>query len=125
MNTDLHLEATERTPCVDIDSANGRIELKGESYPEDVASFYGPVVTGLANLAETAQSIEAVFDLIYVNSSSMKALYHLFEILEKKSKTGASVSISWKYQDGDDVMMDLGEDFIDRFPDLNVALIAT
>lgn len=125
MNTDLELAATDRTPFVKIESSIGRIELIGESYPEDVASFYGPVVTALAGLAETAPSIDATFDLIYVNSSSMKALYHLFEILEKKSNSGAPVSISWKHQEGDDVMMDLGEDFIDRFPLLNVTLIAT
>jgi hypothetical protein len=54
-----------------------------------------------------------------VNSSSMKALYRIFELLQKKHESGAPIKIDWKFEEDDDVMQELGEDFKDRFPDLN------
>jgi hypothetical protein len=49
----------------------------------------------------------------------MKALYRIFELLQKKHEGGAPIKIDWKFEDDDDVMQELGEDFKDRFPDLN------
>jgi len=95
------------------------ISFEGESYPEDVATFYGPVVNAITELMAVASEVNASFHLIYVNSSSMKALYRIFELLQKKHESGAPIKIDWKFEEDDDVMQELGEDFKDRFPDLN------
>ncbi len=38
------LPRTERSPEVDFDFASGRLVLRGESYPEDAAAFFGPLL---------------------------------------------------------------------------------
>jgi hypothetical protein len=43
----LDIPATPRTPAVSFDFAQHLLRIKGESYPEDVAEFYGPVFTAL------------------------------------------------------------------------------
>jgi SiaC family regulatory phosphoprotein len=52
----LEIPATARTPAVLFDFGQHQLKIKGESYPEDVTEFYGPVFsaldTYLANLGE-------------------------------------------------------------------------
>jgi hypothetical protein len=68
----LDIPATARTPAVLFDFAQHHLKIKGESYPEDVTEFYGPVFTALdgylAALGEGKCRFD--FELIYLNSSS-------------------------------------------------------
>ena len=65
----LKIAATDRSPEIDFDFAAHRLRLKGESYPEDVAAFYGPVFQALdeylGRLGNGACTFE--FELIYFN----------------------------------------------------------
>lgn len=112
------ISATDRTPQLEVLFDQGLLLVKGESYPEDVASFYGPVIEAVRQLTESCAEIRASFELIYVNSSSMKALYRIFEVLQLKKNEGGVITILWKFEEDDDVMQELGEDFQDRFPEL-------
>jgi hypothetical protein len=111
--SNLKIAATDRSPEVDFDFNNHRLRLKGESYPEDVATFYGPVFEALNNyllrLRDGACSFQ--FELIYFNSSSAKAIMTLLERLDEAAAAGASVSINWCYDEEDDTMRELGEEF--------------
>ena len=118
------IPGSDRTPHIQVRSEGGLISFEGESYPEDVATFYGPVVNAITELMAVAQEVNASFHLIYVNSSSMKALYRIFELLQKKHESGSPIKIDWKFEEDDDVMQELGEDFKDRFPDLNFNFLA-
>lgn len=113
------IAGTDRTPHIRVHSEGGIISFEGESYPEDVATFYGPVVAAITELMAVATEINASFHLIYVNSSSMKALYRVFELIQLKHESQVPVKIDWKFEEDDDVMQELGEDFKDRFPELN------
>lgn len=120
---DLLIEATDRTPLVRFNKSQQELHLEGESYPEDVAAFYGQVIPTIEQwLTSDASSIDVIINLIYINSSSMKALYRIFEILNQGRTAGKSVNVSWSYEADDDVMQELGEDFKDRFPELAVSL---
>jgi hypothetical protein len=43
----LKIAPTDRSPEVDFNFTKNRLKLKGESYPEDVATFYAPVFEAL------------------------------------------------------------------------------
>ncbi|MBV8653901.1 MAG: DUF1987 domain-containing protein [Alphaproteobacteria bacterium] len=109
----LKIAATDRTPEVDFDFDKRQLKLKGESYPEDVAKFYGPLFEALDNLlrglGDGACSFE--FELIYFNSSSAKAIMSILERLEDAAAAGASVTVNWYYDEEDDTMRELGEEF--------------
>jgi hypothetical protein len=110
---DLKIAATDRSPELDFDFENHRLRLKGESYPEDAAAFYGPVFEALddylAGLDNGACTFS--FELIYFNSSSAKAIMSILEKLDEAAAAGASVTINWYYDEEDDTMKDLGEEF--------------
>jgi hypothetical protein len=109
----LKIAATDRSPEVDFDFEKHRLRLKGESYPEDVTAFYGPVVEALddylSGLGDGACFFD--FELIYFNSSSAKAIMSLLEKLDEAAAAGAAVTINWYYDEEDDTMKDLGEEF--------------
>ena len=43
----LYLQQTERSPLLEFDFASRRLRIEGESYPEDAAAFFGPVLKSL------------------------------------------------------------------------------
>jgi hypothetical protein len=109
----LDIPATARTPAVTFDFAQHRLKIKGESYPEDVTEFYGPVFTALDTyLGGLGQgTCRFDFELIYINSSSAKAIMMLMDKLDLAASKGAAVEVYWYYDKEDDTMQELGEEF--------------
>ena len=62
----LKIEATDRSPEIDFDFASHQFLVKGESYPEDVTAFYGPVIEKLEAYFEEApgDAVEFTFELL-------------------------------------------------------------
>ncbi len=89
MRDKLDIEATSRTPAVSFDFVGNHLKISGESYPEDVTEFYGPVFTALdaylGGLGGGACRFD--FELIYLNSSSAKAVMMLMDKLDAAAKT--------------------------------------
>ena len=120
---DLQLSATERTPEIRFSISEKTLLISGESYPEDVSSFYGELIQISESLSSSdLDSLNITVSLIYMTSSSVKAFYRIFEGLDKAKKDGKSITLIWECQDDDDIIEELGEDFIDRFPDLNIEI---
>ncbi len=109
----LKIEATDRLPEIDFDFANRVFRMKGESYPEDVTAFYGPITEKLTACLEDAagKPVEFNFELIYFNSSSAKIIMGIFDQLEEAAEAGADVTINWHYDAEDDTMEELGQEF--------------
>ena len=109
----LKIEGTDRTPEIDFDFGQSYLRMKGESYPEDFTAFYGPVLAALDKHLEAlgAGSCRMDFELIYFNSSSAKVIMTIFDKLDNAGKNGASVAITWYYDEEDDTMEELGEEF--------------
>lgn len=107
------IEATDRSPEIDFDFAGDKYRISGESYPEDVTAFYGDLLGRLEGHLEekSSGSVEFHFELIYFNSSTAKVLMSLFETLDECAENGVDVLISWAYEEGDDNMQELGEEF--------------
>lgn len=123
---DLIIESTDRTPAIRFIHQTLRLEIEGESYPEDVAAFYGQVIPTIEQWQRSdVTSLEVSINLIYINSSSMKALYRIFDVLDHGRASVKQVRVQWSYVEDDDVMQELGEDFRDRFPELAVDVKVT
>ncbi len=119
--TDLHIEPTDRTPEIRLSPSEGVFSMKGESFPEDVSAFYGQVIVAIDQLAASlSRPLAADVAMVYINSSSIKAMFRIFEGFEALRNGGQAVSVNWHYQEDDDIMQELGEDFKDRFPDLAI-----
>jgi SiaC family regulatory phosphoprotein len=109
----LTIEKTERSPEVRFDFDNNQYVIQGESYPEDVNEFYGLVMEKLeAHLGQLENtSVDFTFELIYFNSSSAKILMGLFELLDETAENGNKVHVTWIFEEDDDNMEELGEEF--------------
>ena len=109
----IKIEATDRSPEIDFDFSNNRFSVRGESYPEDVSAFYGEMIENLESHLASLNSgeVEFNFELIYFNSSTAKILMGLFDTLEETAEGGATVTVNWHYDDEDDTMEELGEEF--------------
>ena len=111
-------QPTERSPLVDFDFCNHHLRMEGESYPEDAAGFFGPMLESLREyLASRDPKERLVFDLkmSYFNSSSAKAIMNMFQMLEDATRQGHSIVINWHYLEDDDTMEEFGEDFSQDF----------
>ena len=115
---------TARTPRIDFDFASGRFVIAGESYPEDVSAFYGPLLQRMADFLDGLSNTEVSFrfELIYFNSSTAKIVMELFEALEEAAVGGNQVIITWVYETGDDNIKELGEEFAEELSDANFIL---
>ena len=109
----IHIDPTERSPRVEFDFNSGRLRMEGESYPEDAAAFFSPLLNDVrAYLSgESGRDVTVDLEMIYFNSSSAKAFMNLFQLLEDAAQRGHSVTVNWHYQPDDDTMEEFGEDF--------------
>ncbi len=110
--TPIDLPATETTPRVHYDAATAILRLQGESYPEDVVAFYGPVVDWLRDhLAAQPPALAVQFALSYLNTSSTKSLLDLLSLLDDHHRAGGTVTVEWHYDPAVEVMREAGEEF--------------
>lgn len=117
----LQIPPTERSPLVDFDFDQHRLRLEGESYPEDAAAFFGPLIAALDRYLKRlraeppASALVVDLRLAYFNSSSAKAFMNIFQRLEAAARDGVEVQVNWHHQTDDETMMEFGEDFREDF----------
>ncbi|NFV78734.1 DUF1987 domain-containing protein [Magnetospirillum aberrantis] len=123
----LMIAATERSPEVEFDFAAGRLSLKGESYPEDASTVFGPIFAALERFLEQVEGRDVRFDfnLIYFNSSSAKALMNMFQLLDGAAERGVKIEVNWFYAPDDETMQEFGEDFSEDLEHVTFNLVAT
>jgi SiaC family regulatory phosphoprotein len=108
----LDLKATNDTPKVLLDPENNIFEISGRSLPEDVVSFYQPVIDWLDEYRDNPnKSTEFVFKYIYFNTATSKLVQDILIKLEEISEDGNEVKVMWYYVEDDEDMLDLGEEF--------------
>ena len=101
-----------------------KLSVLGESFPEDVSAFYGEVISAINQLATTTKGkLEVEMAMVYINSSSIKAMYRIFEGIDAYRQAGNEVQVTWKAEADDDIMQELGEDLKDRFQALNFTVV--
>lgn len=110
----LIIEATDETPKVVLDPGNNTFEFSGKSLPEDVTTFYGPVLDWLDSYAESPNEKTVVkFNLVYFNTASSKLILDILFKLEEFHDDGHDISVEWHYQEEDEDMEEAGEEYAD------------
>lgn len=109
----LKIVATEDTPAITFDKEENIFELSGRSLPEDVNSFFEPIINWIEAYREDALD-QTVFDfkLEYFNTASSKLLLDLLMLLEEIQEDGASeITVNWYYHEDDEDMEEAGEEY--------------
>lgn len=109
----LQIEETECTPEIFFDCENSVLEIRGVSYPENTAEFYGPVFFWLEEYFSQSESknITVNIKVVYFNSNSWKVLVGLFELLNKAAFKGTNVTVNWVYDQDDEDILEYGNEF--------------
>lgn len=121
----LKIDATKETPLLNFDPYSGVFVFEGKSYPENTYKFYEPVKKWLVNYLEKTENkkIEINFDIIYMNSSTLKVFFEIFDIFEEFSTLKTDIRINWFYEQENEISLETGEDFKEDFPSLKINLI--
>ena len=112
MNKVHHIGATKRTPEIVFDPVKGHLKIKGVSMPENVDSFYAPILKYIDRYLENPPKHSViVFDLEYINSSSSQMLLAILYKMKNIVGEGYSVQVEWHYLQDDDDIYDTGKTF--------------
>jgi len=110
----IKIQGTEDTPKIILDAENEFLEISGRSLPEDVSSFYEPVLNWLSEYAENPKKKTVFnFKLTYFNTASSKLLLDILMKLEEMHEKGQDVLIRWHYPEDDEDMAEAGEEYAD------------
>ena len=111
---DLKIPNTAKTPGIDFNSVTGDFFVSGISVPENPKGFYTTVIEWLKEYVKIpAENTKMVFELSYVNTSSLQYFYDLLMLLDGVNGKKTTVNIEWHYLEDDVDMQEMGQDFKD------------
>ena len=114
----LHIPATASSPEVDFRFDAHQLLLRGESFPENAAAFFGPILAALREflaLPDPDRMLTVEVALTYFNSSSTKMLFTFFEALNNAAIAGNQVRLNWYHDEDDDTILEFGQELQDDF----------
>lgn len=108
----IHIEGSEDTPRILFDPQASDYSITGRSLPEDVLTFYAPVMQWLDRFFGTQPpKLELRIDLDYFNTASSKILLDIFMKLEDAHEQGKAVSVTWVHKATDPDMHEAGIEY--------------
>ncbi len=102
---------TVSTPQVKYDSAERKLLITGDSYPENSFEFYAPITRWVKDSLADGDGLNIDINVSYMNSSSTKCMLDLLDLLEDAYVRGVMVSILWRYDKDNPRSLDLAEEF--------------
>jgi len=119
----LHIYPTEDVPEVILDQEKEVFQITGMSLPEDVNTFYEPVLNWMKVYSRNPNpSTIFNFRFTYFNTATSKIILDILTILEELVEAGHSVVVRWHFTEGDEDMLEAGEEFSEMV-DVPVELI--
>lgn len=107
-------KGTDDEPEIILDEAKSKFHISGISTPEDAIEIYTNVLHWLNKVGHKSNSgLVCEFFFIYLSSASHKMIFAILQRLEELWKEGKDIKVNWKYEDADDDMRELAEDFSD------------
>jgi hypothetical protein len=86
--------------------------MNGESYPENTYEFFAQIITWTETfLAQASLPLRLELHLSYLNTSSIRAMIDIFDLLEDAQSDGKSVTVKWLYDSRNPRASELGEEF--------------
>ena len=108
----IKIKGSDDTPNVILDAENNIIEFSGRSLPEDVVTFYAPVIQWIEEYAKTPNpKTSVIFRLEYFNTASSKILLDILLKFEDIMNEGHEIVVQWYYQEDDEDMQEAGEEY--------------
>lgn len=109
---DFSLPGSQSTPAIHSDRAAGTVSMQGDSYPENSYELFHQVFEWIERfLAEAERPLSLELRLLYLNTSSIKAMMDIFDLLEAAHQQGKAVAVNWYYDQQNERVVELAEEF--------------
>lgn len=108
----IKLDASKTTPAVAADPDTGLFALTGDSYPENSYEFFGPLIEWIETYLEQVQNdLKLELKVVYMNTSSVKAMMDIFDLLEDAHSQGKGISVAWHYDPRNERVVEMIQEF--------------
>jgi len=117
--SDIDIKATLDTPAISFNKSDKYLLIEGRSILENPIEFYKPLMSELKSCVKSdSGKMEIDFKLEYFNTTSSLAILDMLKLLRNLNTDKNEVVINWYYDEGDDDVLEIGEDFstIIKFP---------
>ncbi|MGM0411999.1 MAG: biofilm regulation phosphoprotein SiaC [Pseudomonadota bacterium] len=112
MQSPIERASTRSTPAVTADSERGMLAMQGDSYPENSYEFFGDIIRWVENyLQESTAPLRLDLRLAYLNTSSVRAMLDIFDLLEEAHNGGRDVAVEWLYDPRNERVAELAAEF--------------
>jgi hypothetical protein len=126
----LDIKGTFTSPTIFFDAHNLVFNLEGECRPENVLTFFQPVLDWLDNLKVFAaqqnfknKTLQFNFKIEYFNSSSAKFIFTIFKKIKLLQEFGILIEICWNYDELDEDLLETGKE-LQKILELDFKFIA-
>jgi hypothetical protein len=110
--TDFFIAGTQSTPEIRSDWDGGALFMQGDSYPENSYELFNQVVEWIERfLHEEDRPLKIDLHLLYLNTSTIKAMMDIFDVLEAVWAQEKQVSVNWYYDKRNERVAELAEEF--------------
>lgn len=101
------------SPSVEFNAETGDCVIYGESYLEETAKFYSPLVQWIVDFHKTYNRVMTLnFKLSYYNTNTSKKFLDLLHVIKDDKKAKQNTVLNWYYEKNDiDTVEDI-EDFM-------------
>ncbi len=108
----LIIPESKNTPAIRFNAQTGRLDIEGNSLPEDVMGFYTKVIDWInAYIENPCTKTELHIKLNYFNSASAKVILDILRILEALTDRNVEITVFWYYVDIDEDMLETGKEY--------------
>ncbi|MFW3613878.1 biofilm regulation phosphoprotein SiaC [Billgrantia antri] len=112
MISDIDIAGNESTPTIRSDWQAGLLAMQGDSYPENSYELFDNVFRWVRHFLDTEQRpLHLELALVYLNTSSVKAMMDIFDLLEEAFEAGRQVSVTWHYDARNERIAELADEF--------------
>ncbi|PMR78561.1 biofilm regulation phosphoprotein SiaC [Halomonas urumqiensis] len=112
MTHDLNIPGSQSTPAIQADWQAGSLCMQGDSYPENSYELFNQVIGWTERfLADATHPLTLQLELVYLNTSSVKAMMDIFDLLEEAHLDGREVRVIWRFDDRNERIGELAEEF--------------
>jgi hypothetical protein len=109
---DLYIKKELETPLIEFNFDKGYLLFEGRAIPEDSSSFFEPILILLDQYEKDPRlSLKVDFKLEYFNTSSAKSILEILVVLGRIDNGLCNVIINWYFDEDDDDMFEIGEDY--------------
>lgn len=110
-----HWPYTEHSPMVVYNDNLKKLKITGTSFINEADVFYQPYIDSIYQKLSDKEVITIEFHLTSFGPKTAKVFFKLFDNLKFFKMRNRSSKIIWKYNEGDEAIMEMGHAFSELF----------